>query len=395
MTILQVTYKSQIGATAGYSNNDCGPACIAMLLATMGQDVTIDSLYTNPSSPIRGQTGLLWVSQLITLAKSYGLNLERKNFTLPTLQQSIDAGVPVICLVTYYPVVQAGLNGVPTTGAYGHFATAVGYDANYWYVHDPYHKEQGGAYKPWPTSVFHTAFVGGYDPHSGQNYAGAGLAPTNLIAMPQQPVAPAFPVDETTLRRIRARALFERSAIPAINNQNDYNNALAWLGDWGRYAEPYFMQPGDTLAKVCARRFGSTDFAAGLAAYNGITDPNSIAVGNKILFPLPQPPGPPPAAVAPPPPAPPAPVVPSYVPPPPPPAVTAFTNQQFINAMAGAYKSQGAIGNEYWNAIVAAGLGQIINARQSIYAGPTISQLPGVPEAVKQIVAMTLGVAYP
>src|SRR5689334_18319249 len=108
MSILQVTYKSQIGATAGYSNNDCGPACIAMLLATMGQDVTIDSLYANPSSPIRGQTGLLFIQQLISLAKSYGLNLERKNLTLQTLQQTVDSGRPVICLITYKPAVQAG-----------------------------------------------------------------------------------------------------------------------------------------------------------------------------------------------------------------------------------------------------------------------------------------------
>ncbi len=383
MTILQVTYKSQIGSTAGYSQNDCGPACIAMLLATMGQDLTIDSLYTNPSSPVRGFAGDLSIQQLITLARTYGLTLSRQNFSLQSLQQTIDAGKPVVCLVAYHPIVQAGLNGVATQGNYGHFVVTVGYDASYWYVHDPYWKQTGGAYKPWPIAVFTSAFLGGYDRYSGQSYQGAGLVPAISIAMPQQPAAPAFPVDETTLRRIRAKALFEKTAIPAINNQTDYDSAIAWLGEWGHYAEPYFIQPGDTLGKVCARRFGSTDFATGLAAYNGITDPNNIAVGQKILFPLPQPPG----AAPQPQPVPGAPVT--------PPVTYSFTNQQFINAVASAYQSMGMGGEEYWKAIVAAGLEQIANFRTSQYTGPAISAIPGFPDNVKRSVATMLGAPYP
>src|SRR5689334_22922747 len=114
MTILQIAYKNQRDPqTAGYSPDDCGPTCLAMLLATTGHDLTVDSMYMNPSSPIRGNRGDLFITDLVKLGTAYGLPVRIQTFTLETLRQSIDAGKPVICLIFYGPIVQAGLNCVP------------------------------------------------------------------------------------------------------------------------------------------------------------------------------------------------------------------------------------------------------------------------------------------
>ena len=50
------------------------------------------------------------------------------------------------------------------------------------------------------------------------------------------------------------------------------------------YPDVYVLQPGDTLGNVAAR-FGTT--IAELQAINGITDPNKVQAGQKIIMPPP------------------------------------------------------------------------------------------------------------
>ena len=57
------------------------------------------------------------------------------------------------------------------------------------------------------------------------------------------------------------------------------------------YPDVYVLQPGDTLGNVAAR-FGTT--IAELQAINGISDPNKVQAGQKIIMP------PPPSTTAPP-----------------------------------------------------------------------------------------------
>jgi hypothetical protein len=361
-----------------------------MMLAATGKDLTIDSLYQHPS--IKGQTGYISIQSLMTLAGAYGMPVQRGNFSLDSLKQTLDAGRPVLCLVNYRPVVVAGLNGIKTQGYYGHFVVAVGYDDVSFLVHDPYHKGDGGAYKHWPNDVFTKCFRGGYDANSGNTYQGAGIYPTSPIAQPAMPAAPPYPMDEGLSRRIRAKALFEKTPQPVITNEQQYQQAVAWLGGWGQYAEPYYIQPGDTLGKIAARRYGASDFATGIAAYNGIADPNALVVGSKILFPLP-PQGTPTTT---PPPQDSTTTTPAKPATPAAPATTStytnITNQNVINAFYQVYKQRGGDSDDYWQAMVSAGLEQVANFRQQPYRGPRISDLPNVPADIKAAVAAFLKV---
>ncbi len=165
-----------------------------------------------------------------------------------------------------------------------------------------------------------------------------------------------------------------------INSQDDYNNVLQWLGNWGHLAEGYSITAGDSLATSADRRFGNQAFAAGIAAYNGLNDISAIAVGQKVLIPLPEP-NTTPTPVTPPPGVPPAPT-----------QTYSFTNQQLINAFARVYKTHGEAPDNYWLAIVKAGLDQIANNRGAQYTGPAIQSLSGVPAQYLTEIRQVLGV---
>jgi uncharacterized protein YvpB len=369
-TTLIVPYKSQTSKTAGYSANDCGPACIAMMLAVTGRDVTIDSLYKHPS--IAGQRGGIAIPALMMLSKAYGVPAKFARLTLTTLKEKIDSGRPVMVLLDYKPVVDNRLNGIATSGLFGHFPLVVGYNDTSIIVHDPYWKGDDGAYRHWPAAVFNKAWAGG--PGSwGNTYNGQSVFPVDPIAQPEGVEIITFPMDEGLKRRIRAKARFEKEKTPVITNQAEYDQAIEWLGNWGQYGEIYYIQAGDTLGDIAEKRFGQAYFAEGLAAYNGLEDINQIVVGQKILIPLP------------------------------PkdtnggngndtPANYMFTNQQLINAFYQVYRARGGPEDAYWAALVACGLESIANNRSGKYTGPAIEKLPNLSDDVKKAIKTKLGV---
>lgn len=371
-TTLIVPYKSQVSKTAGYSANDCGPACIAMMLAATGRDLTVDSLYKHPS--IAGQRGGLLISSLQILSKAYGVPLKYSTLGLDTLRQKIDEGKPTMVLVDYRAIVNNRLNGITTSGLFGHFALVVGYDDDSIIMHDPYWKTDDGAYRRWPTAVFNKAWAGGAGSW-GNNYNGKSVYPVDPIAERLVTEEITFPMDEGVRRRIRAKALFEKDPIPRITDQAEYDQAIAWLEGWGQYGEAYYVQPGDTLGGIAQQRFGLASFASGLAAYNGLGSTDQLAVGQKILIPLPslepQPDGGEGGDT---------------------PANYAFTNQEMINAFYQVYKARGGDADDYWEAIVAADIEETATNRSGKYAGPAIESLPNIPNDVKLALKTRLGV---
>ena len=191
-TILSIPYRSQETKTAGYSFNDCGPACCNMMLAATGQDLTIDSMYKHPS--IAGVKGGLSISALQTLTKAYGLRTLYATLDLAGLKAKIDEGKPTTVLLDYAPIVAAKLNGIPTKGIFGHFVLVVGYEDENMVIHDPYWKTEEGQYRRWPTAIFSKAWAGG--PGSwGNNYNGKAMYPDRDISDPIAPAAPPFPMD--------------------------------------------------------------------------------------------------------------------------------------------------------------------------------------------------------
>jgi hypothetical protein len=364
---LDVVYVSQRDLrTAGYSINDCGPACVAMLANTAGRPVTPDQIYREAGITAKGP---LAVNTLKTAGNLYGLNMKRFDASsgndLGNLMALLNEGRPAIVLISYAPVMRAGYHESTING--GHFVTAVGYDDDSIFVHDPYWREQGGAYRDWSIDVFKNAWY-----QYGTQYQRIILVPGQGIAAPQEPP---YPVPDAIMARIRARAMFEGSPVPRIGDEMAFKDALTWLGDWGVTTQEYAVKSGDTLGEIAEEFYGSAEYYTTIAAFNQLGSANTIKVGTRLLIPIPtaiddttkkdddrkkdESSGP---------------VFKEHP----------FTNQQVINAFYFAFRDSGQA-EGWWDQMVAAGLGHIANNREAAYVGPEMDELTLDPPIIKSV----------
>lgn len=63
------------------------------------------------------------------------------------------------------------------------------------------------------------------------------------------------------------------------------NNRAASSSDVTKYQAEYTVRDGDTLAIVCRMYYGNLDKLQEICDLNGITDPNTILPGQKIVLP--------------------------------------------------------------------------------------------------------------
>lgn len=115
-----------------YSNNDCGPDCVAMVLHWRGLDLTVDEISKATGLPY----GYSYTvpGQLIAAAKKFNLNLTRAvNLSIDSLKHEIDAGRPVITLVHYGSLHKRS----SATFKAGHWIVVVGYTDTSIVYHDP------------------------------------------------------------------------------------------------------------------------------------------------------------------------------------------------------------------------------------------------------------------
>lgn len=159
---LQVTYNSQNIAGARKYRNDCGAACVWMLLHTLANKLglaeptfSIDDL-ADQTSLAKADVGLdTW--ELAKLAAQHGLTLalHTGDVTVPFVAQQIMAGFPVVCLIRY-----ADLPEREDPDPFGHFVVVTGVEVDaggsmtHVYLHDPdwwkagkYQVEQGAYLK--------------------------------------------------------------------------------------------------------------------------------------------------------------------------------------------------------------------------------------------------------
>lgn len=129
MTNLPVGYLSQWDPTAGGTNNDCGPACLAMTLNFYGEKLTVNEVFKKTGAG----TGLISWTQLQTAVKAFGYipHLERKA-TLDRVKLLIDAFTPPILLVHYGSL----LSTQDKKFKGGHFFLPVGYNNDGFFVND-------------------------------------------------------------------------------------------------------------------------------------------------------------------------------------------------------------------------------------------------------------------
>jgi uncharacterized protein YvpB len=130
MANLKVNFKSQWDEDARGTENDCGPASIAMILNYYGENVTTDEVYGRT----KAGNGLITIGQLQEAISSYGYTSKCIRGSSPDqLKSLLDNGLPVICLVHYGDL--SSRQDKNFQG--GHFFLTVGYYRDGYYVNDP------------------------------------------------------------------------------------------------------------------------------------------------------------------------------------------------------------------------------------------------------------------
>jgi len=131
MVNLPVKYKSQWDDDAKGTQNDCGPASIAMILNYYGENLTTDQVFSKTGAG----SGLIGISQMVKAIEAFGYTTFRKTqSSVAELKSYLDKGIPVIALVKYGslgPTVQ------DKTFKGGHFFAVVGYRDDGYFVNDP------------------------------------------------------------------------------------------------------------------------------------------------------------------------------------------------------------------------------------------------------------------
>lgn len=133
MPILNVPMVSQWGMSANARTNDCGVACVTMLLQWYSKrgNLTVDQL-TLETTLANSDTGLL-PAQLVSLAARHGLPTVAKIATLNDIRTEINEGRPVIALIQYSYIL-----GRLDTGFWGgHFVLVIGHDPDHFILNDP------------------------------------------------------------------------------------------------------------------------------------------------------------------------------------------------------------------------------------------------------------------
>jgi hypothetical protein len=140
---LNVEFISQLGNGADKYNNDCGAACVSMLIsAYTQQNVSVDEIYSRiqPDADT-----YLSVTQLKNALAWYGINAESSyDLTKEFLWSKTIEKKPFIALINYKPIHDTNLDD-DTTFTGMHFVVVVGLDADGVLIHDPLvHSEVGG-----------------------------------------------------------------------------------------------------------------------------------------------------------------------------------------------------------------------------------------------------------
>lgn len=136
---LDVPYISQEAPDARKYRNDCGVACVEMLLKWQAQQINVPVPVYNTDS-LSAETSLsksddgLTSIELVTLANQHGLLLRVMNQTTQqTIKDQIDQGFPVIALLSYGAI----QNRENKADFGGHFFVIRGYDDTFVYCNDP------------------------------------------------------------------------------------------------------------------------------------------------------------------------------------------------------------------------------------------------------------------
>jgi hypothetical protein len=193
--ILNVPYKRQWDPDAGQKKTDCGPCCVAMILAGMGKAVATNDV-VNAAGGMSGDSGLL---QWEVARKAGAFSLEMavgSGFTLDQLKSFLDNGQPLIALIKY-----ANLpDRVDKGSVNGHYVVVVGYDdaRQVVFINDPdyFAGTTDGYQKAYPYTTWLAAWRG--DNATDQTYNCSAIYPTKQGVIGGSGISTPPPTDQQT-----------------------------------------------------------------------------------------------------------------------------------------------------------------------------------------------------
>jgi hypothetical protein len=324
MVKINVPYRSQWAADAGFKNGDCGPTCLAMILNFHGQAITPDGVYQHITygehdpDPEKGYTNF---NQLMKAAEAKQVTLTYKKYhdtgrdaAFRSMRANLDAGNPGIALVRYAPwetVVGNLFKG-------GHFVVVTGYDENHIFIHDPLFgmwvkPPEKGAHYSMPNDLFDAGWSSTSDAGIGWNYSIAYSGrvvdaspvpppvpqPQPVPTPPPAPQPPApptpqppplpppsgqFKVMDDVERRIRALAAYRWAEAPDFSNPAAVQIWRDNLSDFGLEYEEFVVRSGDTLSGLAARFYGQQHRWPAIKVYNRLQR-DGLWLGETILVP--------------------------------------------------------------------------------------------------------------
>lgn len=286
-TLLNIAYKSQYDPDAAASRNDCGPACLAMIINALGAAATTDAVFRRTGAPPEGYVSM---AQLMRVGESYGVPMEyRKGWALGELRAMLDLGRPLIALVHYaaFSELQPGISTQsPFKGP--HFVLAVGYEDTSVIVHDPLwvgERRDQGAFKKWRNDIWLQAWGRSHEDCDMQGNCNPDYAA--LISVRAVSPSARTQVSAEVVRRIRAKAAFDGVLQPELNHPASLSSYLTALGNWGKRTTVRVVQPTDTLWRLAKAYYGDGNKMSVIQNFNGLTESDVIHNGQVLLIPEP------------------------------------------------------------------------------------------------------------
>ena len=285
--LLNITYKSQYDADAAASRNDCGPACLAMLVNALGVTATTDTVFHRTGAAAEGYISM---AQLMRAGESYQSPLEfRKDWGLAQLRAMLDLARPMIALVHYGAFVEVW-PGVSTQNQFKgpHFVLVVGYDEQHVVVHDPLWtgaRRSEGAFKRWPNTVFLSAWSRCHEDCDATGRCNPDQA--MLISVKPLTAAQRVSVPADLVRRMRARAALLGQPQPALPTPATVTQAVLALGNWGKRTVAHRVAPTDTLWRLADAYYGDGHKLEVIRYFNGLSEADVIHDGQVLLIPEP------------------------------------------------------------------------------------------------------------
>lgn len=291
LIISAIPYKSQYDPDAEEFRNDCGPACLAMVLNGFGVNVSTNAVYRKTGAKANNYVS---ISQLMRAALSYDLPFDYfYDWTIEDLKASVQAGKPAIALVHYGGWSQIN-PGISTQNTFQgpHFVVVLGYDDEYIYVNDPLWKEarrSEGYRKAWTYAQFDTAWGSN---HEDRNRDRSGIVatralPTSAFGAGGWQAPTRVQLSPELRQRIVAWALYRGMPEPVLDTPATVNAYLVAMGKWGQRIATHAVDAEDDLGSLALEYYGDPNKWRVILAFNGLAPGDTVFDGDSLRIPEP------------------------------------------------------------------------------------------------------------